>query len=403
MKLSKNMNKNNSMNHQFHPDTQAIRLQTERTTHKEHSVPLFMTSSFTFDTAEAMAAAFTGEDNSLIYSRYGNPNTDELIEKICQLEGAEAGFAVSTGMAAVFTSIAPFVGRGDHIVASRAVFGSTHQILSNILPKWGITFTYVDPEDISKWEAAIRPNTKMIILETPSNPGLTIIDIERVNHLAKKYNLILNVDNCFATPVLQQPIQWGANLVTHSATKYMDGQGRALGGIILGDKKYIDEIAQFCRHTGPSLSPFNAWLISKSIETLSLRMERHCSSALQLAQELERNNQITKVLYPYLPSHPQHDIARKQMSAGGGIVTFELKGGLEQGRKFLNNIKMCSLTSNLGDSRTIVTHPASTTHSKLSEEERLSVGITDGLVRISVGLEHISDILWDVLGAIPSH
>ena len=391
------------MNHQFHPDTQAIRLQTERTTHKEHSVPLFMTSSFTFDTAEAMAAAFTGEDNSLIYSRYGNPNTDELIEKICQLEGAEAGFAVSTGMAAVFTSIAPFVGRGDHIVASRAVFGSTHQILSNILPKWGITFTYVDPEDISKWEAAIRPNTKMIILETPSNPGLTIIDIERVNHLAKKYNLILNVDNCFATPVLQQPIQWGANLVTHSATKYMDGQGRALGGIILGDKKYIDEIAQFCRHTGPSLSPFNAWLISKSIETLSLRMERHCSSALQLAQELERNNQITKVLYPYLPSHPQHDIARKQMSAGGGIVTFELKGGLEQGRKFLNNIKMCSLTSNLGDSRTIVTHPASTTHSKLSEEERLSVGITDGLVRISVGLEHISDILWDVLGAIPSH
>ena len=388
------------MSHQFHPDTLSIRSQIKQTPYGEHSSPLFLTSSFTFENAEIMASAFNGENNNLIYSRYNNPNTDELIQKVCLLEGAEAGFATGTGMAAVFASMATFLKQGDHVLASRAVFGSTHQILTNILSKWGVSFTYVDPQDVSTWEQYILPQTKMIILETPSNPGLTVIDIEQVSQIAKKHQLILNVDNCFATPILQQPIKWGANLVTHSATKYMDGQGRVLGGIIVGDRDLIHQVIQFCRHTGPSLSPFNAWIISKSIETLSLRMERHCSNALQLAQALEGHPNIQKVIYPFLASHPQYKIAQKQMSAGGGMVTFELKGGIEAGRIFLNHLKMCSLTSNLGDSRTIVTHPASTTHAKLTAAERLDVGITAGLVRVSVGLENIADIKWDILQAL---
>lgn len=388
------------MHRKYHPDTLAIRQQTGKTQYKEHSTPLFLTSSFTFDSAESMENTFTGEEDGLIYSRYGNPNTDELINKVCILEGAEAGFATATGMAAVFASMAAFLGSGDHIIASKAVFGSTHQILTNILSKWGVKFTYVSPVDIDSWEQFILPETKMIILETPSNPGLTIIDLEKVNSLAKKHQLILNVDNTFATPSIQQPVKWGANLVTHSITKYMDGQGRTLGGIIVGDQHLIDEIAQFCRHTGPSLSPFNAWIVSKGIETLSLRMDRHCSNAFQLAQALEKQQKIKKVIYPFLESHPQHSLAVKQMKAGGGIVSFELKGGIEAGRHFLNNIQMCSLTSNLGDSRTIVTHPASTTHSKLTEKERLELGITPGLVRISVGLEYIDDIVNDVLQAL---
>ena len=388
------------MHNKYHPDTLAIRQQSAKSQFKEHSTPLFLTSSFTFDSAESMENAFTGEEDGLIYSRYGNPNTDELINKICLLEEAEAGFATATGMAAVFASMAAFLGSGDHIIASRAVFGSTHQILTTILSKWGVKFTYVSPVDIDSWEQHIVPETKMIILETPSNPGLTIIDLEKVSLLAKKHQLVLNVDNTFATPSLQQPIKWGANLVTHSITKYMDGQGRTLGGIIVGDQHLIDQVVQFCRHTGPSLSPFNAWVVSKGIETLSLRMDRHCSNALQLARALENQKEINKVIYPFLVSHPQHHLALKLMKAGGGIVSFELNGGIEAGRHFLNSIQMCSLTSNLGDSRTIVTHPASTTHSKLTEAERLEIGITPGLVRISVGLEYVDDIVDDVLQAL---
>lgn len=388
------------MEKQYHPDTLAIRQQSKQTAYKEHSTPLFMTSSFTFDSAEMMASTFAGEENGLIYSRYGNPNTDEFINKVCLLEGAEAGFATATGMAAVFASIAAFLESGDHIVASRAVFGSTHQLLTNLLPKWGIQFTYVDPVDVDSWEEQILPQTKMILLETPSNPGLTIIDLEKAGKLAQKHNLILNVDNCFATSSLQQPIRWGANLVTHSATKFMDGQGRALGGIVVGDKELIEKVIQFCRHTGPSMSPFNAWIISKSLETLSLRMERHCNSALKLAETLESHPSIQKVIYPYLPSHPQHQLAKKQMSKGGGLVSFDLKGGTEAGVRFLNKINMCSLTSNLGDSRTIVTHPASTTHSKLTETERQEIDITPGLVRVSIGLEYADDIIEDILQAL---
>lgn len=388
------------MQNKKHPATNAIHQQSERTQYREHSVPLYLTSSFVFPSAEIMADTFAGNTEGQIYSRYSNPNTDELISKVCAMEGAEDGFATSTGMSAVFASIAAFLESGDHIVASKAIFGSTHQLLMVIFPKWGITTTYVDPVDVDSWEQHIQPNTKMILLETPSNPGLTLVDLEKAGQLAKKHGLILNVDNCFATSVNQQPMKFGANLVTHSSTKFMDGQGRVLGGIVVGDKALIEKIVYFCRHTGPSMSPFNAWILSKSLETLSLRMERHNENAMQLAKFLEKAEGIESVIYPFLPSHPQYELAKKQMSSGGGLVTFELTGGIERGQRFLNALKMCSLSPNLGDSRTIVTHPASTTHSKLTEAERQAVNITPGLVRVSVGLEHIDDIWEDVRQAL---
>lgn len=383
-----------------HLETQAVRTQTPHTQYREHSTPLFLTSSFTFPDAQRMQDTFAGETDDIIYSRYSNPNTDELIKKVCLLEGAEDGFATASGMSAVFASMLAFLKSGDHVLASRAVFGSTHQILTQLFPRWNITHTYVDATDVGNWEQHIRPNTKMIVLETPSNPGLAIVDLEKVGQLAKAHNLIFNIDNCFATPYLQQPIQYGADLVVHSATKYMDGQGRALGGLIVGKKELMEQIHFFCRHTGPAMSPFNAWLFSKSIETLPVRMDRHCSNALQLAQWLEQHPQIERVSYPFLPSHPQHELAKRQMKQGGGIVTFEIKGGIQKGQEFLNRVQMISLSSNLGDTRTIVTHPASTTHSKLSSEERLAVGISDGLIRVSVGLEHIEDIINDVEQAL---
>ncbi len=381
-------------------ETQAIRGQIDRTQYREHSVPVFLTSSFTFPSAELMRDTFAGEEEGIIYSRFSNPNTDEFIDKVCLMEGAEAGFATATGMAAVFASMASFLCSGDHVIASRAVFGSTHQILNYILSSWQIEHTYVDPTDVDNWEQYIRPNTRMIVLETPSNPGLTLVDLEKAGQLANKHQLILNVDNCFATPYLQQPIKYGASLSVHSGTKFMDGQGRVLGGVIVGKKELIEQLVFFCRHTGPALSPFNAWMLSKSLETLPVRMDRHCSNALHLAQFLEQHAEVSKVLYPFLPSHPQHELAKRQMKLGGGLVTFEVKGGLERGMRFLNAAKMCSLTSNLGDSRTILTHPASTTHSKLSAEEQQAVGITKGLVRVSVGLEHIDDIVQDIEQAL---
>lgn len=387
-----------SNQHQF--ETNAIRTQVNRTQYREHSQPLFLTSSFTFPNAEEMANTFAGNTDAIIYSRYSNPNTDELIAKVCQMEGAEAGFATASGMAAVFASLAAFLESGDHVLASRAVFGSTHQILTQILSRWGIPHTYVDPQDIDSWETHIQTNTKMLVLETPSNPGLQLIDLERAGQIAKKHNLILNVDNCFATPYLQQPLKYGVHLSVHSGTKWMDGQGRVLGGIVVGKADLIKEIIFFCRHTGPAMSPFNAWTMSKSLETLAVRMERHCKNAISLARKLEEHPQVAQVFYPHLPSHPQYNLAKKQMKYGGGIVTFEIKGGREAAMLFLNKIKVLSLSSNLGDTRTILTHPASTTHSKLSVEERALVGITDGLIRVSVGLEHVEDILKDILGAL---
>jgi O-succinylhomoserine sulfhydrylase len=381
-------------------ETDAIRKQHERTDFREHSVPLYLTSSFVFDNAEQARAMFADEIPGNIYSRYSNPNTNEFIEKLCAMEGAEDGIATASGMAAMYASMISFLKSGDHVLACRSVFGSTHQILSVIFPRWGITHSYADVTEPETWESKIQPNTKMIFVETPSNPALDILDLEWLGKLAKKYNLILNVDNCFATPYLQQPIKWGAHLVTHSATKFIDGQGRVIGGAVVGTKELIKEIRYFTRHTGPSMSPFNAWILSKSLETLALRMDKHCQNALQLAKELESHPQVSKVKYPFLPSHPQHALAKKQMKLGGGIVTFELKGGLEQGRRFLDSLKMISHTPNLGDSRTIAVHPASTTHSKLTEPERLAVGITPGLIRIAVGLENIEDIIADVKQAI---
>lgn len=381
-------------------ETEAIRKQHERTDFREHSVPLYLTSSFVFDSAEQARAMFADEIPGNIYSRYSNPNTNEFIEKLCAMEGAEDGIATASGMAAMYASMISFLKSGDHVLACRSVFGSTHQILSVIFPRWGITHSYADVTEPETWESKIQPNTKMIFVETPSNPALDILDLEWLGKLAKKHNLILNVDNCFATPYLQQPIKWGAHLVTHSATKFMDGQGRVIGGAVVGSKELIKEIRYFTRHTGPSMSPFNAWVLSKSLETLALRMDKHCQNSLQLATALESHPQVSKVKYPFLPSHPQYDLAKKQMKLGGGIVTFELKGGLEQGRKFLDSLKMISHTPNLGDSRTIAVHPASTTHSKLTEPERLAVGITPGLIRIAVGLENVDDIIADVKQAI---
>jgi O-succinylhomoserine sulfhydrylase len=381
-------------------ETDAIRVQHQRTSFREHSVPLYLTSSFVFDDAEQARAMFADEIPGNIYSRYSNPNTNEFIEKLCRMEGTEDGIGTASGMAAMYSSMAALLKSGDHVLACRSVFGSTHQILNTIFPKFGISHSYADVNEPETWEKKILPNTRMIFVETPSNPALDLIDLEWLGKLAKKHNLILNVDNCFATPYLQQPAKWGAHIITHSATKFMDGQGRVIGGAILGKKELIKEIRFFTRHTGPSMSPFNAWILSKSLETLAVRMERHCQNALTLAQHLEKHPDVSKVKYPFLPSHPQHELAKKQMKLGGGIVTFEIKGGLDQGRRFLNSLQMISHTPNLGDTRTIAIHPASTTHSKLTDDERAAVGIMPGLIRIAVGLEDINDIIGDVNQAI---
>lgn len=384
-----------------HPETKAVRIQTEKTEQKEHSTPLFLTSSFTYDSAEDMAAAFA--DDSLevnIYSRFSNPTVDEFILKIAALEGAEDGVATGTGMAAIFSTFMTFLGKGDHILSASAVFGSTHTILTKYLPKWGIESSYFDMNDPGSIEAMIRPNTKLLYLETPSNPGLDIIDLSIVSSICRKHKILFVVDNCFATPAVQQPIKFGADLVLHSATKFIDGQGRVLGGVIVGPKDLVKQLYLFIRNTGPSLSPFNAWVLTKSLETLFVRMDRHASNALALAKHFEHHPRLSWVKYPFLESHPQYEVAKRQMSNGGGILTFEVKGGIESGRQFLNALKVISMTNNLGDSRSIAAHPASTTHSKLSEEERKAVGITPGLIRISVGLEHVDDLIADIEQAL---
>jgi O-succinylhomoserine sulfhydrylase len=381
-------------------ETDAIRAQMERSQFREHSVPLYLTSSFMFDDAEQMRAMFADEIEGNIYSRFTNPNATEFIDKMCKLEGAEDGFATATGMAAVYASFAAILSQGDHIVSCRSIFWSTHTVLTKILPRFGITTTYVDVDDLDSWEAAIQPNTKMIFVETPSNPGLDVVDLEFVGKLAEKHDLLFNVDNCFATPYLQKPMDFGAHLVTHSGTKWIDGQGRVTGGVVLGSKELIKEVMTFCRSTGPAISPFNAWVLSKSLETLAVRMDRHCENAVKLANCLEHHPELSNVRYPGLMSHPQYKVAQKQMKKGGGLITFEVKGGLDRGKKFLDALEMCSVTANLGDARTIVTHPASTTHAKLSEEERQAVSITAGLVRVSVGLENISDIIADIEQAL---
>ncbi|RKD17098.1 O-succinylhomoserine sulfhydrylase [Pelobium manganitolerans] len=382
-------------------ESKLIRTQAKRSENREHAVPLYLTSSFIFDDAEQGRAVFAGEEEGNIYSRYSNPNTTELIDKICMMEGAEDGLVFSSGMAAVFASFAALLKSGDHVVAFRSIFGSTHQLLTTLFPRWGITHTYVDaskPEDLEK---AIQPNTKMIFLETPSNPGLELVDLEWLCKIKEKHpQLIISVDNCFATPYLQKPIAYGVDLVSHSATKYMDGQGRVLGGAVCGRADLIKEMMFFIRHTGPAMSAFNAWLISKSLETLPVRMDRHCASALRVAQVLEESQDVLEVRYPHLPSHPQYELAKRQMKQGGGIVTFVIDGGVERAQRFLDCLEMFLITSNLGDSRSIATHPASTTHSKLGEEERQNIGIYPGSIRLSIGLENIDDIVEDVVRAL---
>jgi O-succinylhomoserine sulfhydrylase len=381
-------------------ETKLVRTQVERSASREHSVPLYFTSSYLFDDADHMAALFNDEAEGFIYSRYANPNVEEFIRKVADLEGMETGWATASGMAAIFSTFGAFLESGDEILSSRSVFGSTHKLFTEIFPKWGIKTNYVPFDDLDSWEAAITPNTKMLYLETPTNPGIDIIDMKKAGEIAKKHNLIYVVDNCFATPINQRPVEFGADLSIHSATKFFDGQGRAMGGIILGPEELILKIQAFARHTGPAISPYNAWTLSKSLETLALRVERHNQNALEIAQRLEKHPKVEWVKYPFLPSHPQYEIAQVQMDGGGGLVTFGIKGGLQNGKQFLNALKLFSLTANLGDSRSIATHPASTTHSKLTEEDRLKVGITSGLIRLSIGLEHIEDIWEDIEQAL---
>ena len=381
-------------------ETEAIRIQTERSQFLEHSTPLFLTSSFVFEDAEDMRASFAEEKERNIYSRFSNPNTSEFVQKVAQMEGAEEGVSFATGMGAVFATFAAFLNAGDHIVSARALFGSTHTLFTKYLPKWEISTSYFPVDDLSLVEDLIQPNTKCIYVESPTNPGVDILDLEAIGKIAKKHKLLFIVDNCFATPYLQQPIKYGADLVIHSATKLMDGQGRVLGGVTVGSKELIRELFLFARNTGASLSPFNAWVLSKSLETLAVRVDRHCDNAFTIAEKLEVSQNINWVKYPFLKSHPQYALAKKQMLKGGNIIAFEVIGGLEAGQNFINAIELCSLSSNLGDSRTIITHPASTTHSKLSKEDRMAVGITDGMIRLSIGLEHPEDIWNDLKNAL---
>lgn len=381
-------------------ETSAIRTQTERSQFDEHSTPLYLTSSFIFQDAEDMRASFAEEKPKNLYSRFSNPNVTEFTDKIAKMEGAEAGYAFATGMAAIYSTFAALLNAGDHIVSCQSVFGSTHTLFTKYFPKWNIETSYFKAGDAENVEQYIKPNTKILYLETPTNPAIEILDLEFFGQIAKKHNLIFIVDNCFATPYLQQPIKYGADIVVHSATKLIDGQGRVLGGIAVGKEDLIREIYLFARNTGPALSPFNAWVLSKSLETLAIRVEKHCENALKVAEFLENHPNVDLVKYPFLKSHPSYEVAKKQMKLGGNIVAFEIKGGIEGGRAFLDKIQMCSLSANLGDTRTIVTHPASTTHSKLSDEERNEVGITAGLVRCSVGLENVEDIIADLKQAL---
>jgi len=381
-------------------ETIAIRTQIERSQYQEHSVPVYLTSSYVFEDAEDMRASFSEEKERNIYSRFSNPNTSEFVEKIAKMEGAETGFAFATGMSAVFSTLAALLTSGDHIISSRSVFGSTHALFTKYFPRWNITHSYFNVNKVEEIESLITPETKILFAESPTNPGVDILDLGKLGEIAKKHHLILIIDNCFATPYLQNPIKFGADLVIHSATKLIDGQGRVLGGVTVGNAELIREIYLFSRNTGPALSPFNAWILSKSLETLPVRLDRHCENALKVAEFLEADPNTENVKYPFLKSHPQYEIAKKQMKQGGNIVSFEIKGGIEAGRKFIDSIQLCSRSANLGDTRSIVTHPASTTHSKLSEEERLETGISPGLVRISVGLEHVDDIIGDLKQAL---
>ena len=384
------------MNDTYELETLAVRAGIQRSQFQEHSEALFLTSSFIFDSAEQAAKRFTGEEPGNIYARFTNPTVSVFQERLAALEGAEFCVATASGMSAVLACVMGLLSAGDHIVASRALFGSTVQLLTNILKRFGVETTFVSPTDVSEWEAACQPNTKLFFAETPSNPLTEVCDIAALAAIAHRHSAWLAVDNCFCTPILQRPLELGADIVIHSATKYIDGQGRVLGGAVLGSKALLEGVYQFLRTAGPTLSAFNAWIFLKGLETLRLRMEAHSASALALARWLEGQPQVERVLYPGLTSHPQHALAMRQQKTGGGIVSFEVKGGKIAAWKVIDATRLLSITANLGDTKSTITHPASTTHGRLTSEQRAAAGINDGLIRIAVGLESVEDIKRDL-------
>ncbi|MCE5359975.1 O-succinylhomoserine sulfhydrylase [Candidatus Igneacidithiobacillus taiwanensis] len=385
---------------ELHPETLAIRAGNHRTAEGEHSEPIFPTSSFVFDSAEEAADRFAGRAPGNIYARFTNPTTRIFEERLAALEGAEDCIATASGMAACLTACMGTLQAGDHIVASRSLFGTTVQLLQKILGRFAVETTFVSLTDAAAWEAAIRPNTRMLFLETPSNPMTEVGDLEFLATLAHAHNALLVVDNCFCTPVLQQPLRWGADLVLHANTKYIDGQGRTLGGAVCGSRALLEGPRNFLRTAGPSLSPFNAWVQLKGLETLALRMERHCANAAVLAQWLQQQEAVEAVYYPGLPEHPQANLVRKQQRLPGGILSFVLRGGQPAAWALVDQLRIFSRTANLGDAKSTVTHPASTTHSRVSAEERAAAGISDGLLRLSVGLEHVDDLRADLARAL---
>jgi O-succinylhomoserine sulfhydrylase len=394
MHMPNNTNQPNT----YQPETLAVHAGTVRSQFGEHSEALFLTSSFVFDNAAQAAARFIGEQPGNIYSRFTNPTVTMFEERLAAMEGAEQCVATASGMSAILACVMGVLKAGDHIVASRSLFGATVNLFNNIIKKFGVETTYVSATDVAEWQAAVRPNTRLFFLETPSNPLTEISDIAAISLIAKSCGALLAVDNCFCTPILQRPLELGADIVIHSATKYIDGQGRVLGGAVLGSKKNMESVYGFLRTAGPTMSPFNAWVFLKGMETLKIRMDAHCANALELARWLEAQPNVARVFYPGLPSHPQHELALRQQKAGGGIVSFEVKGGKAVAWRVIDNTKLLSITANLGDTKTTITHPASTTHARITPEARAAAGITDGLIRIAVGLEAVCDIQADLRG-----
>lgn len=388
---------NKPVQESWRAQTLAVRGGTRRSEFGETGEAIFATSGYVYEYAEQAEDAFKDRVDRFIYSRFSNPTVDMFQDRMALIEGAAVGKATATGMAAVFASMASMVEAGDHVVGSRALFGSCLYILTEILPKYGVETTIVDGTDLNQWEDALKRPTKCVFVETPSNPGLDIVDIKAVSDLAHKAGAKVIVDNVFATPLLQKPLELGADIVVYSATKHIDGQGRCLGGVVLGDEDYCENtLKPFLRHTGPSLSPFNAWVMLKGLETLDLRIRRHCENARKIADYLETRTDLVKVRYPGLPSHPQHELAAAQMSDFGSLVTFSLDGGKERAFKFMNALKLIDISNNLGDSKSLLTHPATTTHQRLSAEDRESLGLDDGMVRLSVGLEDPADVQDDL-------
>ncbi|MBB2985018.1 O-succinylhomoserine sulfhydrylase [Terracoccus luteus] len=385
----------------WRPDTLAVRAGLSRSGFEETAEALYLTSGFVYESAEQAEAAFKGDVDRFVYSRYGNPTVTMFEERLRRLDGAEACFATGSGMSAVFVALAALLGQGDRVVSSRALFGSCFVILDEILPRWGVETVFVDGADLDQWREALSEPTTAVFFETPSNPMQELVDIAAVSELAHAAGAKVVVDNVFGTPVFSKPFEHGADIVVYSATKHIDGQGRTLGGAVLGPKEFIDgPVQNLMRHTGPSMSPFNAWVLVKGLETLSLRVERMAANALTVARFLESHAKVRRVVHPFLESHPQHELAKRQMSAAGTVVTFELDGGKDEAFALMNALRVIDISNNLGDSKSLVTHPATTTHRRLAPEARAAVGITDGVLRVSVGLEDVDDLVDDLTQAL---